>query len=267
MQKNVRFVLFIVGLVSVFASNAFGQGKKTTSCGANVPLVVTIDDLAASVTPGVSGNIVSDGKGSYANGGSKNNNITAILQINNCTQDFTLNLNFSTRYLVANFTDGRIITSKFFNFDRVASVPITTDPGLPSSDFCNNGYAVNSDGTVPKNLDGSYRDNYGGCGVDVNGKSYVRRAVIFTLYEGPQNDHRLRFRSSPLDFQEAGLNLTDTAYIRVYHPTPNQWELMPESAAENNGVGEKGALFTNSGGTANPAGSYLMPFRIAVTKQ
>jgi hypothetical protein len=153
------------------------------------------------------------------------------------------------------------------DFDRVASVPVTAAPGFSVSNFCANGYAVAPDGTVPKNADGSYQDNYGGCGLDANGQWYVRRAVIFTLYEGPQNDHRLRFRASPLDPQDVGLSLTDTAYIRVYHPTANQWELAPESAYDNNGIGEKAALFTQAGGAYGLAGNYLMPFKITVTKQ
>lgn len=240
--------------------NAQG-GKKNTSCGTNIPLVVTVDDNIPIVA-GVNGNIVSDGQVSYSNGGSKNNKITAIMQLNNCTFDFTLNLNFSTRHLKANLPDGRTVTSQFFNIDRVASVPITTSPAY--ANFCAEGVVYNADGiTIRSNADGSYQDNYAGCGADAGG-NYVRRAASFTLYESGQSDHRLVFQNASLDVN--GSVAAGTAYVKVYHPTSTVWIIIPENGF-NNGMGEVARLFTNANGTYLSAGDYLMPFRFTVTKQ
>jgi hypothetical protein len=85
---------------------------------------------------------------------------------------------------------------------------------------------------VPKNPDGTYRDNYGGCGTDEFGNHFVRRGGGVSL----DPDERLSFVRSPLDQAIACPNpeepLCATDYIRVYHPDANTWVLRPEGAAQ-----------------------------------
>ena len=122
---------------------------------------------------------------------------------------------------------------------------------------------------VTKNADGSYRDNYAGCGTDGSG-NFVRRTVGIGLDDLSSNrDYRLRYQTSPLDggflTQVAG-----TAYIKVYHPTTSTWILEPEgtddpttAAIEASAFGAK-LEYTVSGGFVN-RGNYHMPFRFTLT--
>lgn len=218
---------------SVFTLCIFAQkGKLPSGCGS---------DFAANlyVNPGT--NISSDPNGPlYANGGSKNNKISIGFQVGNCSYDLIIQLNNSTRYLVTNVPGQGTFNAKFANFDRIASVPITTN-NAAMSDFC---------GTSPT---GSYKyDNYGGCGSDAGG-AYVRRNVGFDL---GNNLNNLRFQYSPIDNPNGNPNAGGTAYIRVYHPDANTWHLVPESP-------EVGAFLTNGIRTDSP----VVPFWFTVTRQ
>ena len=65
----------------------------------------------------------------YVSGKVKGQNIDARFQVDNCSYDFTLNLNFSSRFMTYKFPAGSILGSSInftsFNMDRVANVPIT----------------------------------------------------------------------------------------------------------------------------------------------
>jgi hypothetical protein len=214
----------------------------------------------------------------------KGDTIEAMLQIGNCSHDFTMNLSGSKRTMRVYLDDPPGLTSSsFFNFDRVASVPITpvntvADPiaadfWVASSQFCTAFPEPVSGFVVGKNPDGTYRDNYAGCAVDADGRAYVRRTVGIQLTD----NYRLRFQNSPID----GVNtLADgTAYIRVYHyaadSTNNErWELVPDDDVYNNGsdtwiynYGELGAiLLASNRGVLSRVGSQFAPFKIIVEK-
>jgi len=185
-----------------------------------------------------------------------------MFQLANCSQDFTLNLNFSSRYMDVTFPgDPKSYHAKFYNFDRVASVPMTptlttgADPFF-SSDFCQNGVDPAPNGfVVTRNPDGSYRDNYAGCLIDGVGNAYVRRNVGIGLDDGTNASYNLRFQKSPLDNGNPDSVVAGTSYIKVYHPTATTWILEPESPA----MGVK--LLSSV-----PQGLYSMPFRFTLTK-
>jgi hypothetical protein len=260
MRKLFSLIANLV-LCVTFISSAAAQGKKAASCGDNIPLNVSVSDDAPN-------KVVSDGKGAYANGGSKGEKITAILQLNNCTYDFTLNLNYSTRFLAANFPDGLTLASKFFNFDRVASVPRTDAASSTYDLYCAvSGPVYNPDGSIARSADGKVvYDNYAGCGVDPDGRRFVRRAAGFTLYEGPSRDYKLRFQSSPVDANDNSA-LPGTAYVKVYHETDATWEIVPETVWLNSAQGAWGARLKNAGGGYVIDAHHVMPFRITATKQ
>ena len=150
-----------------------------------------------------------------------------------------MQLGSSTRYLVTNVPTKGIFNAKFANFDRIASVPITTD-NLAMADFCG------------LNANGSYRyDNYGGCGTDAVG-SFVKRNVGIDLGDG---SHSLRFQYSPIDAPGGNPNAAGTSYIKVYHPNATTWQIAPEFPAT-------GAFLTNSGSPS----LQNVPFSFTVTR-
>ena len=65
----------------------------------------------------------------FVSGKIKGQNIDGRFQVDNCTYDFTLNLNFSNRFMTFKFPNGSPLGTSvnfgFFNIDRVADVPIT----------------------------------------------------------------------------------------------------------------------------------------------
>ena len=185
----------------------------------------------------------------YVSGRVKGNTIDAKFQVDNCTYDFTLNLNSSNRFMTFKFPNGSPLGTSvnfgFFNIDRVADVPIT-DGGSAFLNWCN-----------------TATDNYAGCGVDTTGY-FVRRAFGSTL--DSQSRYHLRFNQSPMD---GGTGLAvGTAFVKVYHTDATTWMLMPEVTAPPPGVvgsdGEWSALLDAS----IPAiVSYQkMPFKILVRK-
>ena len=250
------------------ATDVAAQRYKTT-CGADTPVTVSItggygftgaDDLGYA--------LVSDGQGPYLNAGKGSDKITAIFQVNNCTHDFTMNLNFSRRSmwaLLVDPVDGPFVRrANFFNFDRVASVPVTTTANFLTSPFCQYGWLRNADGSVATNAADpynpvTYRDNYEGCGNDSFG-NYVLRGGSMSL----DGDERLGFAMSPLDIQsypcpDGSDPSCQTDYIRVYHPNANTWILRPNGgAAAAYRVWASGAYLFE--------GFQSVPFEITVTR-
>lgn len=218
----------VVSVALVFGAVADATAQKTrTTCGPDVALNVTV-----SGTQGAPGGyaFVSDGLGTYAN--APRRKVTAIFQVDNCSHDFTLNLHQSTRTLWALLSGGDI-KAPFFNFDRVHSVPVTTDAGFLTSQFCTDGVVYGADGKIAKNTQGAYQDNYAGCGVDELGAAFVRRHAGITL----DGDERLSFQVSPIDQPLKSCDAEPTnpactaSFVRVYHPDATTWILRPDGAA------------------------------------
>ncbi len=218
----------IVCLVLSFSAFAQNANRAPSGCGSDVPLNLFVNS-GGSISPDAQGP-------SYSNGGTKRGQISVIFQISNCSYDFIVQLNNSTRYLVTSIPGQGTFNAKFANFDRIASVPITSDANV-MNDFC---------GTTTS---GGYKyDNYAGCSTDSSGGRYVRRSVGFDLGD---NTHNLRFQYSSIDNPTGNPNVAGTAYIKVYHPDNNTWNLVPESLSEN-GIGEIGVFMTNGTPTSNP---------------
>ena len=218
----------VAGLAFLLGASADASAQRIkTTCGPDVALNVTVSGTRAA--PGGYA-LVSDGLGPYQN--VLRGQVTAIFQVDNCTHDFTLNLNQSNRTLWA-LLPGGDIGSHFFNFDRVHSVPVTTDAAFLVSQFCTGGVLYGSDGKIAKNSDGAYQDNYAGCGTDDVGANFVRRAAGVSL----DGDERLSFQISPIDHPAKACAVDPTnpgcgaSFIRVYHPDATTWVLRPESPA------------------------------------
>lgn len=269
-MKKIYACIATTAICMCLAIGASGQkGPAPTGCGSDVTnLSLFVENIG--------GNIVSDNNTPYTTKKVKGDQITAMFQINNCSQDFTLNLNFSSRYLAVNFPNGGgTYQGKFYNFDRVASVPPTpsattaSDPFF-SSPFCLNGADPAPNGfVVTTNTDGTYRDNYAGCGIDGIGNAYVRRSVGSDLKDlSSSADYRLRFQKSPIDGGISDAVVAGTTYIKVYHPNATTWILEPEAIDNPAAPGTKyspGAKLEYLNGYIN-RGNYDMPFRFTLTK-
>jgi hypothetical protein len=247
----------IAAMFGLAADVELAAQKNKVSCGADVAVTVTIS--GSSTAPGGYA-LVSDGGGAYRNTSKGNDKLTAIMQVDNCTHDFTMNLNFSKRSMFSLLEDASgnqfVRRGNFFNFDRVHSVPITSDPGFMSSAYCANGVQLNPDGTFPKT---SSQDNYGGCHLDETGVAFVRRAGGVSL----DPDERLSFNVSPIDRPGLCPDLTNQAcgasFVRVYRPDANTWFIRsdPPSSA---------SYRVWSGGGYVEMGYQLVPFEILVTR-
>ncbi len=258
-MKTTPIVILGLALAFGLAADASAQKSKTTSCGPDVGLNVTISGTQGA--PGGFG-FVSDGLSTYQNA-SRGAKVTAIFQVNNCTHDFTLNLSQSTRAMWALLSGGDI-GAWFFNFDRIHSVPVTTNADFLTSKFCTDGVVYGADGKVAKNSEGAYQDNYAGCGVDESGAAFVRRAGGVSL----DGDERLSFNRSAIDqpLQNCTANPSDPAcsasFVRVYHPDSMTWILRNEPAAIGShrvwGGGSAGYVFV---------GYETVPLEIVVKRQ
>lgn len=224
-----------LGLVLGLAATAAAQKKpSSSSCGPDVYLNVQV--IGTPSNPG--GNaLISDGNEFYNHGSAKG--LVARFQVDNCTQDFTLLLGNSRRYLIARLSGGDVV-STFFNMDRVHSVPVTpealfTDEAKQawlSSPFCANGVQTTADGKIVKNADGTYQDNYAGCGVDDQGRGYVNRKGGVSL----DGDARLAFNISSIDNPSECSSTTPgpvcaTSFVRVYHPFATRWIVRADAAS------------------------------------
>jgi hypothetical protein len=241
----------------------------------------------ATVVDGYS--IAQDGGGPYKTAKSKRENVEVMFQ--NCSfKDFTINLHNSARYMRV-FLPGKPVNAptnelqaKFYNFDRISSVPVTnfigSDPsGNPAviegiynnlAAFCG---GKNPDGSIKLNTANTVTaDNYAGCGQDENG-FYVRRNVGSQL----TYNYSLRFQNSSLD--GTGTLAAGTSYIKVYHPDPFTWTLVPEQGSDPNGPCQARAsdgtifgrpqcgtlIYTNKRGDRSVESYPTMPFVIHLT--
>jgi len=150
----------------------------------------------------------------YVSGKSKGQNIDGRIQIDNCTYDLTLNLNFSKRYFTWKFPNGSVVgtsfNTAFFNIDRVGDVPVT-DGGSNFLNWCS-----------------AASDNYGGCGVDGNGY-FVRRSMGSMI-----DAYGHRYNYSPIDNQFP--TAAGTAYVKVYHGDADTWTIIPDAVPPPPGV-------------------------------
>jgi hypothetical protein len=233
-MKKLTFFVAALALCTILSISAFAQKpSKSTSCGSDVTnLSLTVEAGAYNIQH--DGVLLNGLPAPYATKKTRGDQIEAKLQIGNCSHDFTLNLNFSPRYMQVNFPDGGgSFQAKSFNFDRVGSVPITptnqtASEAFAASQFCTAAPEPISGFVVGKNPDGTYKDNYGGCGIDENGHAFVRRNVGISLDDATNDDYRLRFQYSPIDGNENGQLVAGTSFIKVYHPDANTWILTPE---------------------------------------
>ena len=271
MKKCLLLISSFV-VCTILSSEALAQ--RNSSCGSDVTnLSVSIykytDSTLTNTFKLQPDQVYADGSPvPYVTQKTGGNRITAQLQINNCTFDFTLNLNSSSRYINVNIPDTPT-TAWFFNFDRVASVPLT-DGGTPYQNWCNGGVQRNANGSIAKNADGNYQDVYAPCGeeFDANGnlRHFARRSAGFIL----ANSFSLRYQNSAID----GLStLADnTVLVKVYHPDPSSWELVPDTSSFTYaaggvftpGTGEVSAVIDSGNNTviSHP----IMPFRIVLRK-
>ncbi len=278
-MRNTSLFLANIILGIGLCADASAQ-KKTSSCGTDVTnLSVSVykytDDTLTSTYNIKTDQVYSDGSPvPYITQKTRGEQITAEFQIDNCSNDFTLNLNFSSRSMNVDVPQtatypGWSTTSKFFNIDRIASVPITDWNNLAFVNFC--GGAMDTPNVV-RNSNGTYQyDNYAGCGKDpdtydannnlIPGRYFVRRAAVFDL----TNNYRLHFLYSPLEnqyFIAAG-----TAYLKVYHTDATTWELSPDQVLRNGQVSPWSALVNwSSGGSPSLTTYSAMPFRMVIRR-
>jgi hypothetical protein len=119
---------------------------------------------------------------------------------------------------------------------------------------------------------GQRQDVYAPCGSDGDGY-FARRSVGFSLAD----NYGLRFQNSPIDGKSQLAN--GTAFVKVYHPTANLWELVPDTDAYtftdyvmpsgyfNIATGELSALLYNpNNGPQVNVGTFVMPFKMVVAK-
>jgi hypothetical protein len=259
-----KSLLLAAGLgICTMAPTASFAGKPVP-CGndvTNLSITVANDNPLYTITPDINA--------PYSTVKKKGEQINATFQISNCTYDFTLNLNFSSRYIDVEVPNMPTMT-KFFNFDRIASVPIT-DGGSAFMAWCNGGVQRNPDGSIAL-VGGQRQDAYAPCGVDGDGH-FARRSGTFILAD----NYGLRFQDSPTDGHDPLAN--DTTFIKVYHPSANQWVVVPDTDActftdyvtpagyFTAATGELSALIYNpNNGPQVKVAQPIMPFRMVVTR-
>lgn len=221
-------------LVLGLASTAAAQKKTTTTtCGADVFLNVQVVGTPSSTNGNA---LISDGDEFYNHGSSRG--LVARFQVENCTHDFTLATG-NSRTMTAQLSTGDV-SAVFFNIDRVHSVPVTpaelfTEEARAAwlgSPFCANGVQQTADGKIVNNGDGTYQDNYAGCGVDDQGDGYVLRKMGVNL----SPDARLSFNISAIDGPNQCLSgntnpACGASFVRVYHPFATRWIVKADATA------------------------------------
>jgi hypothetical protein len=191
----------------------------------------------------------------YVSGKIRSDTIDGRIQMGNCSYDLTLNLIQSKRYFTWKFPAGSVAAtlvgssanSTFFNIDRVGTVPVT-DGGANFLAWCNASY-----------------DNYGGCGVDVDGY-FVRRSMGSAI-----GSYGNRFNYSPID--NVSPLAAGTAYVKLYHPDLSTWIIVPDEVQPPSGVSDPNAtagpwavLINGNTKPSTVAGYQKMPFRVVVTR-
>ena len=187
----------------------------------------------------------------YVSSKIKGQTIDGRIQVDNCTYDLTLNLNFSKRYFTWKFPNGSVVGSSAdsdgFNLDRLGTVPVT-DGGPGFLNWCN-----------------TATDNYGGCGVDNTGAYFVRRSFGSEILNYA---YGVRFNYSPIDNVQT--TAAGTAYLRVYHPDANTWTIIPDIAPPPPGVtgtdGEWSVLLDRSTNPGAVVSYQKMPMKIVVKR-
>jgi hypothetical protein len=251
-RMKMKRTLLLLSLCTLFASTVFAQKNRPPACPPDITnLQVVFADRADDL-------FKSDNGTPYVSSKSKGENIEIRFQKGNCSYDFTMNLNSSKRTTKLTL-GGTTLDSEFFNFDRIASVPVTQDTGntsFLSSPFCQNGWAIDPNtGGASYNADGSVRDNYGGCGIDSEGRYYVLRSVGI---QAGSVDYGFRYQFSPFGGGIATW-AAGTSFIRVYHPSPFVWELVPDLDTYS-----MGRYYDKSANMS--LGDYSVPFKITVTQ-
>jgi hypothetical protein len=271
MQK-LRF--YTAGLVLLFGlcQPTLAQNKPV-SCGSDVPLIVTFRDFVGN--PGSPGDKLYGDRATYTDGVSK---VSAKFQVSNCTFDFVFNLNTTAFKVYLDARDAnkiagtgvvaapnQILSSQFFNFDRVAHVPLTPTTAVGTPYDSNSDFGRFCDGA---NADNRYNVQYGGCQQDTGtGQWFVRRALTTAFTDSARGDYPLRFQKPPegTTFTYAEINTPfETAYLRVFHPNNDTWVLTPENAPYG---GPVATLFRSVNRQYQRAGQYLVPFQITLTRK
>jgi hypothetical protein len=251
MNRTIQ-LLTLCAILAAAATSAFAQKPKPSPTPAPCPADVTA--LHVQFADAEGDLYRSDNGQPYTTIKSKSETVDIRLQRANCSYDLTMNLNSSARTTRLTLgVGGETRNSEFFNFDRVASVPVT-DGGTAFLNWCAGGVQKGADGNVVTYADGTAQDNYGGCGVDELGRHYVLRSVGIQAGDASQG---FRYQYSTIDNGAAWAE--GTSFIRVYHPSANAWELSPESI-----TGSWGRLHNNT--TNSNLGDFSVPFRIMVTR-
>jgi hypothetical protein len=280
---------------AILLTSSSAWAARPPSCGSDVGVNVTLAGAptAADAQPdaqlnSTTYNFVSDGLGAYSNGTKvKGGTLEAHFQVDNCTYDFTVNLNNLSRKMYARTPGGTWVEAWFFNFDRIASVPITaadgaghlTDPRAVV--FCGDGAVVYDPANPDKPLTDAngVHDNYGGCHTDAAGNWYVLRAANISLKEtgNGSTSTRLLFHPSPLDYGGVGACpgpdvRCATSMVRVYHPTSTTWTIVPNDLPEQQPSPVPNPPFWVTGhmvcaNSCTLDGYWSVPFRMTVVRQ
>lgn len=258
MTQQALRVAGLWACITLVAAAAYAQ-KKPTSCGADRLLSVTV---VGTPSDPEGQSLYSDGGGAYVNGVGK---VDARLQIDNCYQDFVLNLNLSSRKLVTSTAAYGVATVGFANFDQIATVPLTPLAGDEQAlqAFC----------AAPG------QNNYAGCGIDeVSGRFFVRRSVTMQFNIG--GDNRLIFNKAPAAFESWKKNICldgnqepcQTSFVRVFHTiegSTETWEIEPEAFNTYPGmVGDEplaAQIELTRKGEYRFKGVHALPFRMILT--
>ena len=253
-MKRVALLTILVAFVATSAT-AQRSGPKPTCPPDITNLRVTFADAAGDL-------FKSDGGGPYVTSKVRNDTIDVRFQKSNCTYDLTMNLNASSRSMTL-ILGAQTLTSKFFNFDRIADVPLTDPNNQAFVDFSGgrdaNGHIIVNTPNVVRNADGTYKyDNYAGSGVDEFGNYFVRRSMGM---DASTATIAFRYQYSPLDNQFQWAVGTD--YIRVYHTSDFVWVLTPDTGNGSCGPGGHcGRHYDKNAGQS--LGDYSVPFSITV---
>jgi len=276
MRKSLLLVMSLA-VGCLIPSALFAKGNPNSCGSSDTSLSLTIEPGAYNISSDTGSAYVSDKK------------IDVMFQIDNCSYDFTLRLFNSQRYInvfvpagiPSSPIDGSTTTSGGFNFDRVASVPITN--GDDYAAWCAAGVQKNADGsfkTYPSGGKTMPFDNYAPCGQDSEGNRFARRSA----HIGLADFYGFAYQDAPLDGRPKIFN--DTVFVRVYHPDATTWVLMPDrdiwhwnsypdptksfqpdGAFDVPNYGEKCALdYSPNGSSLSIIGYRIMPFKFTVTK-
>jgi hypothetical protein len=230
-NMKAHSMLMTAGLVLTAHSAMAGKPAPTPTCGTDVYVTTT-------VTAGLA--IAGEGTGVYVTGGTRTNKVESRFQIGNCSHDYTLGT--GARPLTVQLSNGLTLPGVFWNIDRVASVPVTSGNDTALDTWCAAGLQRDANGFVRRDpVSGYMLDNYGGCGVDANGR-YVRRAAVFVIDDGSNSvQARLDYQASPQDMNAPACggipDICTGAYVKVYHPSANRWVIRFDGQGAADGPG------------------------------